>query len=568
MSLPIFEIDAASAPSAVGPRPWVEAFPTAARWDAPIEIGTLPALLDSAVAAWADRPALSYRGAELDYATLGVLVAELSAGLAEAGIGKGDTVALYLPNTPYHPIAFFAALRLGARITHLSPLDAPRELAHKVKDAGARTLITTNFPSLLPNALALHREGLVERVFVGDDAHWGSSLGVDVPWRAGVTPLMDMLRTPNSRELPKISPEDVAVLQYTGGTTGMPKGAMLTHANFTATVSMYRSWNEPGGLEKGQERIICVLPLFHIYALSVILLRGLRDGNELLLHPRFDAEAVVTDIETRRATFMPGVPTMWIALANLPGIEKRDLSSLKQCGSGGAPMPFEVEKRLERLLGRRMGGGWGMTETAPAGTRMVMSEPSSPGLIGIPYPGIDLRIVSLEDSRRVLGVNEVGEIAIRGPNVFKGYWNQPQATAEAFVDGYFLTGDIGKMDEKGQFSIVDRKKNMIISSGFNVYPVAIENAIYEHADVKEVIVIGIPDAYRGQAAKAFVTLKEGAPMLTLDALRDFLSGRIGRHEIPAALEIRAELPRSPAGKLLAKVLIDEEKAKEVGTAAQ
>jgi long-chain acyl-CoA synthetase len=547
--------------SATPSRPWVDAFPEAARWETPMEIGTLPALLDLAVAKGPARPALSYREVRLDYATLGRLVAELSAGLAEAGIGKGDTVALYLPNTPYHPIAFFAVLRLGARVAHLSPLDAPRELAYKVKDSGARNLITTNFPSLLPNALVLQAEGLVEHVWVGDDAHWGPSPGVAVPWRPGVSPLMDMLRRPSSREPAKMSPHDVAVLQYTGGTTGMPKGAMLTHANFTATVGMYRSWSEPYGLVAGEERIICVLPLFHIYALTVILLRGLRDGNELLLHPRFDAEAVVADIETRRASVMLGVPTMWIALANLPGIEKRDLSSLKQCGSGGAPMPFEVEKRLERLLGRRMGGGWGMTETAPAGTRMVMSAPSSPGLIGIPYPGIDLRIVALDDPHKELGPHEIGEIAIRGPNVFKGYWNKPQATDEAFVDGYFLTGDIGKMDEKGQFSIVDRKKNMIISSGFNVYPVAIENAIYEHGDVKEVIVIGVPDAYRGQAAKAFVTLKEGAPMLTLEALRDFLSDRIGRHEMPTALEIRAELPRSPAGKLLAKALIDEENAK-------
>ena len=554
--------------SATPHRPWIDAFPNAARWDAPIEIGTLPGLLDLTVTQGPARAALSYREARLDYATLGRLVAELSAGFAGAGIGKGDTVALYLPNTPYHPIAFFAVLRLGARITHLSPLDAPRELAYKVKDSGARTLITTNFQTLLPNALALQAEGLVERVWVGDDAYWGPSPVIEVPRRAGVTPLFNMLRSPSSRELAQVSPDDVAVLQYTGGTTGMPKGAMLTHANFTATVSMYRSWSEPDGLVPGQERIICVLPLFHIYALTVILLRGLRDGNELLLHPRFDAQAVVADIETRRASIMLGVPTMWIALANLPGIDKRDLSSLKQCGSGGAPMPFEIEKRLERLLGRRMGGGWGMTETAPAGTRMVMSAPSSPGLIGIPYPGIDLRIVSLEDSSKVLGPQEIGEIAIRGPNVFKGYWSQPQATAEAFVDGYFLTGDIGKMDQKGQFSIVDRKKNMIISSGFNVYPVAIENAIYEHGDVKEVIVIGVPDPYRGQAAKAFVTLKEGALTFTLEALRDFLSDRIGRHEMPTALEIRAELPRSPAGKLLAKVLIDEENERAAHKAAE
>ncbi|MFI5015744.1 MAG: AMP-binding protein [Hyphomicrobiales bacterium] len=553
--------------SAPAPRPWVEAFPDAARWDAATETGSVPELLDAALAEGPRRPAISYRSTRLDYAALHARVAELATGLGEIGIGKGDTVALYLPNTPYHPIAFFALLRLGARVAHLSPLDAPRELAYKLADAGAKALITTNFPSLLPNALSLKEQGLVEHVLVGDDAHWGPSPGIAVPWGKGVSPLLDLFRVPARGDFPKVSPDDVAVLQYTGGTTGVPKGAMLTHANLTATVSMYRSWNDPSNSTPGEERIICVLPLFHIYALSTVLLRGLRDGNELLLHPRFDVEAVVADIETKRATVMPGVPTMWIAIANLPGIEKRDLSSLKQFGSGGAPMPFEVEKRLERLLGRRMAGGWGMTETSPAGTRMVMSEKSSPGLIGVPYPGIDLRIVALDDPRLVLGPNEVGEIAIRGQNVFKGYWNKPEATAEAFADGYFLTGDIGRMDEKGQFTIVDRKKNMIISSGFNVYPVAIENAIYEHPDVNEVIVIGVPDAYRGQAAKAFITLKAGAPALTLEELRAFLADRLGRHEMPAALEIRSELPRSPAGKLLAKVLIDEEKAKARGDSA-
>ncbi|SED94973.1 long-chain acyl-CoA synthetase [Rhizobiales bacterium GAS188] len=549
------------------PRPWVDAFPQAARWDASIEVGTLPELIEAALAEWPTRPAISYRDTRLDYAKLASLSSQLATGLAEAGIGKGDAVALYLPNTPYHPIAFFAITRLGARVVHLSALDAPRELAHKLKDSGARTLITTNFAFLLTNALSLQAEGRVERVFVGDDAHWGSSNAVAVPWRQGVSPLLDLFRQPARSDFPKVSADDVAVLQYTGGTTGLPKGAMLTHGNLTAAVSMYRNFTEAGATKPGQERVICVLPLFHIYALSTVLLRNLRDGNELLLHPRFDAETVIADIETKRATVMPGVPTMWIAIANLPGIEKRDLSSLKHCGSGGAPMPFEVEKQLERMLGRRMSGGWGMTETSPAGCRMVLSEPSSPGLIGIPYPGIDMRIVALDDPRRPLPPNEVGEIAIRGANVFKGYWNQPEATAEAFADGYFLTGDIGRMDEKGQFTIVDRKKNMIISSGFNVYPVAIESAIYEHQDVKEVIVIGVPDSYRGQAAKAFVTLKAGAPPFTLDELRAFLADRLGRHEMPAALEIRSELPRSPAGKLLAKVLIDEETAKAAGEAA-
>ena len=542
-------------------RPWVKAFPEAAEWDAAIEIGTLPGLLEAACREGPQRPAISYGETRLDYRSLSSLVAELATGLGETGIVKGDTVALYLPNTPYHPLSFFALLRLGARVVHLSPLDAPRELAHKLEDAGARLLITTNIMPLLDRAVSLLEQGIVSRLLVGDDARWGRAAAAPMPGRSGVEPLLGLFRRPARRDFPQISPDDVALLQYTGGTTGLPKGAMLTHGNLTATVNMYRAWKEPNGSLPGQERIICVLPLFHIYGLSSVMLRALRDGNELLLHPRFDADAVVADIETRRVTAFPGVPTMWIAIANMPGIEKRDLSSLKRCASGGAPMPFEVEKRLERLLGRRMSGGWGMTETSPAGTRMVMSEKSTPGLIGIPYPGIDMRVVALDDPRKVLRPNEIGELAIHGPNVFKGYWNKPAATAEAFADGYFLTGDIGRMDEKGQFTIVDRKKNMIISSGFNVYPVAIENAIYEHPDIREVIVIGVPDAYRGQAAKAFVTLKAGAPALTLEALRDFLGDRLGRHEMPTALEIRSELPRSPAGKLLAKALMDEERAK-------
>jgi long-chain acyl-CoA synthetase len=546
-------------------KPWRRAFSDVALWDEPIETSTIAEMLDVAIAEGPSRPAIAYRDARISYGELGTLTARLASGLHEVGIGKGDSVALYLPNTPYHPLAFLATLRLGAKVVHLSPLDAPRELAYKLQDSGAKTLITTNFAALVSNALAFREQGLVEQVFVGDDAHWGPSQGVQVAWRAGVAPLLELFSEKPILDWPLVSPDDVALLQYTGGTTGQPKGAMLTHRNLTAAVSMYRAWKAQPNIQPGRERVICVLPLFHIYALSSVMLSNLREGNELVLMPRFDAETVVKEIEVGHATAMPGVPTMWIAIANLPGIEKRDLSSLKVCASGGAPMPFEVEKRLERLLGRRLSGGWGMTETSPAGTRIVLSAPSSAGLIGIPYPGIDMRIVALDDPNQVLPPGETGEIAIKGLNVFKGYWHKPEATAEAFVDDYFLTGDIGRMDERGQFTIVDRKKNMIISSGFNVYPTAIENAIYEHQSIKEVIVIGIPDVYRGQAAKAFIALKAGAPPMTIEELRAFLADKLGRHEMPSMLEVRDELPRSPAGKLLAKGLIDEERAKAAGS---
>jgi long-chain acyl-CoA synthetase len=280
-----------------------------------------------------------------------------------------------------------------------------------------------------------------------------------------------------------------------------------------------------------------------------------------LLRPRFDVATTIRDIEEKRATSFPAVPTMLIAILSEPGAETHDFSSLKVLGSGGAPMPHEVGQRVEGLFRKRLRGGWGMTETAAAGSRIPLTVEPRAGLIGTPLPNIEMRIVALTDPAKVLGPNEVGEIAIRGPNIFSGYWNQAELNKSSFVDGFFLTGDIGTMDEEGLFTIVDRKKRMIISGGFNVYPNMIESAIYEHPDVEEAIVIGIPDEYRGEAAKAFLKLKAGAAPLSLDSLRAFLTDKLGKHELPAALELRDELPKSAVGKLLANVLADEERAR-------
>jgi long-chain acyl-CoA synthetase len=265
------------------------------------------------------------------------------------------------------------------------------------------------------------------------------------------------------------------------------------------------------------------------------MLRALSDGNELMLRVRFDVETTLHDIEVGKATVFPGVPTMWVALANSPGIDKRDLSSLRYIGSGGAPLPVEVAERFRKLTGHKLGGGWGMTETSPAGTAMPKEWEGRDGSVGLPLPGIDMDIVALDDPRRVLGPGEKGEIRIKGPNVTPGYWNAPAETAAAFVDGWFLTGDIGYMDADGWFYLVDRKKDMIISGGFNVYPRSIEEAVYEHPAVAEVSVIGVPDTYRGEAAKAFVQLKPGATPFSLDDLRAFLADKLGRHELPAQL---------------------------------
>jgi long-chain acyl-CoA synthetase len=286
----------------------------------------------------------------------------------------------------------------------------------------------------------------------------------------------------------------------------------------------------------------------------------MRLGHEMLLHMRFDVETVLRDIEVKRATAFPGVPTMWIALANHPGIESRDFSSLRYCGSGGAPLPVETAKSLNQRKGLTLRGGWGMTETSPAGTGFPMSGPARLGSIGIPLPGIELGIVALDDPRRALPPGEIGELRVKGPNVTRGYWNRPEETAASFADGYFLTGDIGYMDDDGYFFIVDRKKDMIICGGFNVYPQMIEQAIYEHPSVNETLVIGVPDAYRGESAKAYVSLRAGAEPFTLETLREFLRDKLGPHELPTQLEFRAALPRTPVGKL-SKVELREEARK-------
>jgi long-chain acyl-CoA synthetase len=404
-------------------------------------------------------------------------------------------------------------------------------------------------------ALKLLDQGLLDLVIVGDDLAFGASGAPVTPVaeRPGVTRFEDFIASaPAPAAWPAIEPDDIALLQYTGGTTGMPKGAVLSHANLTAAVSMYEAWfnGQPNAVVGARERVIAVLPLFHIYCLTTVLLRHLRLGNEILLRQRFDVATTLHDIEAKRATHFPGVPTMWIALSTTPDLEARDFSSLRYCGSGGAPLPVEVANRFEQLTGHRLVGGWGMTETSPAGTnRLGAGLASKPGTIGLPLPGVEMDICSLADPHQVLAPGEVGELRIRGRNVTRGYWNRPEESAAAFADGWFLTGDIGYMDEDGFFFIVDRKKDMIISGGFNVYPQMIEQAVYEHPAVEECLVVGVPDSYRGEAAKVFAKLRTGAEPFTLEELQAFLCDKLGRHEMPAALEIRPALPRTAVGKL-------------------
>ncbi|THD57291.1 MAG: dicarboxylate--CoA ligase PimA [Bradyrhizobium sp.] len=534
-------------------RPGEKFYPEGVHWDDPIARGTLPDLLSKAVADYAGRPAFEFRDRAISYIELEALVEVAASAYLGAGYGKNTSVALFLGNSPDHPVNFFGALKAGARVVHLSPLDGERALSHKLSDSCARILVTSDLATLLPTALKFLEKGLLDRLIVCEDDHWGAvgNPHTPIPDHPAITTFAGFAQgAVLPAQWPTISPDDVALLQYTGGTTGLPKGAMLSHGNLTSAVSIYDVWGRPARERRNAiERVICVLPLFHIFALTVVMLTSIRRGNLISLHQRFDVEAVMRDIEVKRAAAFPGVPTMWIAIASLPDLDKRDLSSLVSCGSGGAPLPVEVAKVFERKVGMKLKSGWGMTETCSPGTGHPQEGPDKPGSIGLMLPGIEMDVVALDDPAKVLPAGEVGEIRIRGPNVTKGYWNRPTETAEAFVGDRFLTGDIGYMDSDGYFYLVDRKKDMIISGGFNVYPQMIEQAIYEHPAVQEVIVIGIPDDYRGEAAKAFVKLRAGAGPFSLDELKAFLAGKLGKHEIPAALDFVDELPRTPVGKL-------------------
>ena len=546
------------------PLPWEKSYPPGVAWDSPIEVGTLSALLDRAVATFDGKAAFEYRDRTISYADFGRRVTAFAAGLLRLGIAKGDRVALYLPNCPAQPTALFAVTRIGAIVVNLSPLDAERELAHKLHDSGARLLITANIGSMASVALKIKAAGHVERLIVADDAVWGPSPATAPmpPLGDGVLAFDDVASAEPPATWPEVVADDVALLQYTGGTTGLPKGAILSHANLTAAVEIGKAWSTPqSSMKPGEARVICVLPLFHMFAITACLTRGLDQGSEILLRLRFDVEQTLRDISEKKATTFSGVPTMWIAIANHPGVEKYDFSSLKGVHSGGAPVPIEIENRIKAITGLQLGGGWGMTETAPAGANIPSHRPDLRGSIGLPLPGILMDVVALDDPQRLLPPGEIGEIRIKGPNVTRGYWNRPEETAAAFADGHLLTGDIGYMDDDGFFFLTDRKKDMIISGGFNVYPRMIEEAIYEHSAVEEVIVIGVADRYRGQAAKAFVKLKAGAAPFSLDELRAFLADKVGRHELPAALEFRDVLPKTAVGKLSKKELVAEERAR-------
>ena len=560
-------------------KPWIKSYPSGVRWDLSIEPMPVQQIIEDAATTWPDNPALRFSGRQISYRELDALSSQAAEGLQQLGVKPGVHVGLFLVNSPHYPIAFFGVLKAGGTVVNYSPLDAAKVLEHKIEDSRTDVLITLDLTALYPQMAGMLGKTRLQKLVVGSMAEMtgapdkvsaqlkADKQTVDVPQDAHHVSFAALLDNDGKyKRHPVADPTDtVAVLQYTGGTTGLPKGAMLTHANLWAAVQQcVETCNlTPPVLQEGKERMLAVLPPFHIYALTVNMLFGLRLGAEVIQHVRFDPKAALADISGQKVSIFCGVPTMFTALISDPDTPKHDLRSLKYCNSGGAPLPVELGKRFNELTGTWLAEGWGMTETSPTGTYSPIVGARKAGSCGLPSPAITIKMLDLENPTRYVPLGEKGEMCIKGPNVMKGYWNKPDATAESTTfDGFFRTGDVAYMDEDGFVFIVDRCKDMLLCSGFNVYPRVLEEAIYQHPAVREVAVIGIDDEYRGQSPKAFVTLKPDAEPFTLKDLQAFLKDKLGKHEMVQALDIRAELPKTPVGKLSKKDLIDEEERKK------
>ncbi len=555
--------------------PWIINAQEQARWSAPLRLCALNELLDEAVQRWPQQPALRFHAAAgshtLGYAQLGQAVDRLAAGLQQLGVGPGVHVGLYLPNTAHFPIGFFAILKAGGTVVNYSPLDAGQVLCHKIEDSATDIMLTLDDPQLLPRMQQLLDSTRLRALVVGSAHDFSTpnagsgATGAATDARHHAFAQLLRCEAPLQLHAPGDVTTALAVLQYTGGTTGQPKGAMLTHANLSAAVAQVgHALLTPGTIRLGSERFLAVLPPFHIYALVINMLFGLSAGAEIVLHERFDAQAVLDEIERSAITVFLGVPTMYVGFTSHPGIESLNLRSLKFCNSGGAPIAAQVYQQFVQLTGCRLQEGWGMTESCTTATASPPSRDYRAGACGTPVAGVEVKVIDLQHQGD-LEPGEHGELCIRGPNVMAGYWRQPAATQEAFTsDGFLRTGDVGYMTDDGFVYIVDRTKDMLICGGFNVYPRNIEEAIYRHPDVEEVIVIGIPDAYRGQSPKAFIKFKAGRTPLSLAQLKLFLADYLGKHEMLQAMEARAELPKTAVGKLSKKELYAQEQQAAAG----
>ncbi|HEX2025580.1 MAG TPA: long-chain fatty acid--CoA ligase, partial [Actinomycetota bacterium] len=576
-------------------RPWLASYPP----DVPHSLAPFPekpvwSLLEESAERFPNAGAVAFPVApmarRLTYRELKEEAERFAGALVSLGVGKGDRVGLVLPNSPQYVVAFFAIQRLGAVAVGNNPLYTRPEMTHQLKDAGIETLIVLD--RLYPLIGKIRDEVGLKQVVVteiGDYLAFPINKLARVkqkrearhegqPWPP-VPEDHDVIRWPelmarSTRDLPplEVNPkEDVAALMYTGGTTGLSKGAMLTHHNLVSNAIQTGAWFTD--VRDGEEAIMCVLPFFHSYGLSAVMNVGISRAMKLVLQPRFELEMALKAIDKENVTLFPGVPRIYIAINEAEDREKYDLSSIRACFSGAAPLPVTVAEKFEGITGGRLVEGYGLTETSPVTHINPIYGKRKFGSIGLPIPDTDCKIVDLDDPEKEVPPGQEGELCIAGPQIMKGYWNRPEETEEMIrvhADGtrWLHTGDIATVDDEGYFSIVDRKKDMILVSGFNVYPTEVEQVLYRHPKIQQVAVAGVPDERTGEAVKAYVVLKEGQQATVEEIMswaRDPEHGLAG-YRAPKHVEFRQELPTTMVGKVLRRVLVDEEKQKQAAAA--
>jgi long-chain acyl-CoA synthetase len=534
----------------------------------------LHAALATAAERYPERVAIRFMGRSIRYRELDAQANRFANALIALGVRTGDRVALLMPNCPQMVIAYYGGLRAGAVMVPTSPLYVESELEHQLADSEASVVvclsalfskvqavrprlprlqhvIVTNIKDFFPTSLRLLFTISKER----KDGHRVSLPSDGNTYWLGR--LLDRARAEDPGVA--VAAEDLALLQYTGGTTGVAKGAMLTHRNLLANALQVRAWLGNLANPDGPDIVMGVLPLFHIYAMTIVMNFSIRGGGTMVLQPRFVLDDLLKGINRERPHFLPGVPTIYTALNHAPNLSRYNLRSLKGAISGAAALPREVQAQFEELTGAQLVEGYGLTEASPVTHCSPLGGTRKPGSIGVPVPSTEAAIFDQETGTRKLAPGEVGELAIRGPQVMQGYWKRPEETAQVLRDGWLLTGDVACMDADGYFSIVDRKKDMIITGGMNVYPRDVEEPLYQHPQIKEAVAVGIPDERWGEAVKVYIVLRDGQTA-TEQEIIDYCQPRMARYKVPKYVEFRGELPKSLVGKILRRKLLEEEQA--------
>ncbi len=517
-----------------------------------------------------DTPAVIFMGKKITFKELQKAIDQFAAALYDLGIRQGDRVAIILPNLPQYPIVHYALMKLGAIIVPTNPLYVERELEYQMNDSGAKAVIVLDL--VYPRIKAIREKTSLEKVIVtGVKDYLPGLLKLLYPIKAkkegsfvkvekepGVYFFQDLMKG-NYKAPPEatVKTDDIAMLLYTGGTTGVSKGAVLLHKNLIANTYQVRNWITDA--HEGTEAIVSALPFFHSFGMTTCLHMSVILKSPAILIPRFDIKQVLHSIQKYKASLFPGVPTMYVAINNYPDIKKYSFDSLRACISGGAALPVEVQREFEKITGAKLVEGYGLTETSPVLTANPVYGLRKMGSIGIPMPDTDIMIADPE-THKELPIGEIGELASKGPQVMREYWKKPDETKQALLNGWLFTGDMSRVDEDGFFYIVDRKKDMIIASGFNIYPREVEEVLFQHPKIQEAAVVGVPHEYRGETVKAFVVLKKGET-ITEEEIIDFCKEGLAKYKVPKLVEFRTELPKSMIGKVLRRVLLEEEKKK-------